>query len=317
MNSSVGFIAAFITLCCWTVGTFSFARASSLYAPKSVNRVRLLYAAVLLTVITCFTGNISPMMLFSKPLSQHWLWLGISGVIGLSVGDHFAFTAYKIMGSSRTSLFSTFAPGAALLGGYFLLDEVMNAVGVVGVVISVSGIIWFIQSNRKPSDDRIQQEHLTKGIVYATLGALCQGLGLVFAKKGLMLDAEYGKIMPLHATWIRMFMATVIIYGVGIFKTNLWNEFTAITFSKNIRNPILIGTLFGPVIGVSASLYAASLLEVSLAQTVFSMLPISVILSAVLLGKEKIEPQSLIAALISVAGVFVLVWRDELITFIN
>ena len=80
---------------------------------------------------------------------------------------------------------------------------------------------------------------------------------------------------------------------------------------------VFIGTLFGPVIGVSASLYAASLLEVSLAQTVFSMLPISVILTAVLLGKEKIEAKSLIAALISVAGVFVLVWRDELIAFIN
>lgn len=315
MSTSFGFIAAFITLCCWTVGTFSFTKASTLYAPKSINRVRLLFAAVLLTILTCFIGEVSLITLFSKPLPEHWLWLGISGVLGLSIGDHFAFTAFKIMGSSRTSLFNTFAPGAALLGGFFLLGESINLMGVVGIVISVSGIIWFIQANRKQQDDSIDREHLTKGLIYATLGALGQGFGLVFAKKGLMLDAEYGKLMPLHATWVRMVIATGVIYAAGIFKTDLVTEFKAIAFSKKIMKPVIIGTLFGPVMGVSMSLYAASLLEVSLAQTIFSLLPISVILWAFLLGKEKIEAKSFIAAVISVAGVFVLVWRAELLAF--
>ncbi|MES2558964.1 MAG: DMT family transporter [Bacteroidota bacterium] len=313
MSVSFGFIAAFITLFCWTVGTFSFTHASTLYAPKSINRVRLLFAAILLTILTCFIGDVSPVTLFTKPLAAHWLWLGISGVVGLSIGDHFAFTAFKIMGSSRTSLFNTFAPGAALLGGYFLLGESINLMGITGIAVSVSGIIWFIQANRKPREDNIQQQQLTQGLIYATLGALCQGFGLVFAKKGLMLDADYGKLMPLHATWIRMFSATVIIYGAGVFKTNLVVEFRAIAFSRTIMKPVLVGTLFGPVIGVSMSLYAASLIEVSLAQTIFSLLPISVILTAFILGKEKIEAKSLIAAVISVAGVFALVWREELL----
>jgi drug/metabolite transporter (DMT)-like permease len=313
MSSTFGYAAAFITLICWTVGTFSFAKASQLYPPKSINRIRLLYAAVLLSVITFFAGDVSVATLFSKPLPEHWLWLGVSGVLGLSIGDHFAFTAYKLMGSSRTSLFNTFAPGAALFGGYFLLGEAVNMIGIFGIVVSVSGIVWFLQSNRKQTETTVKNEQLTKGIIYATLGALCQGLGLVFAKKGLMLDAEYGKLMPLHATWIRMVSATVVIYVVGVFKTNLLTEFKAITFSKTILKPVFIGTLFGPVIGVSMSLYAASYIEVSLAQTIFSLLPISVIITAVVLGKERIEPKSLVAALISVVGVFVLVWRDELL----
>lgn len=313
MSSTFGYAAAFITLICWTVGTFSFAKASQLYPPKSINRIRLLYAAVLLSVITFFAGDVSVATLFSKPLPEHWLWLGVSGVLGLSIGDHFAFTAYKLMGSSRTSLFNTFAPGAALFGGYFLLGEAVNMIGIFGIVVSVSGIVWFLQSNRKQTETTVKNEQLNKGIIYATLGALCQGLGLVFAKKGLMLDAEYGKLMPLHATWIRMLSATVVIYVVGVFKTNLLTEFKAITFSKTILKPVFIGTLFGPVIGVSMSLYAASYIEVSLAQTIFSLLPISVIITAVVLGKERIEPKSLVAALISVVGVFVLVWRDELL----
>ena len=251
MSSSFGYIAAFITLICWTVGTFSFTHASTLYAPKSVNRVRLLYAAILLSILTCFIGDVSLITLFSKPLSAHWLWLGISGIVGLSIGDHFAFSAFKTMGSSRTSLFNTFAPGAALFGGYFLLGEEINLIGIAGIVISISGIIWFIQSNRKLKSDTMNQQQLTQGLIYATLGALCQGFGLVFAKKGLLLDADYGKLMPLHATWIRMVIATIAIYGVGVFKTNLVSEFKAITFSKTILKPVLIGTVFGPVLGVS------------------------------------------------------------------
>lgn len=313
MNASPGIIAAFITLCCWTVGTFSFTKASHLYNPGSVNRVRLLYACVLLSIITCIVSGISPIALFSKPLPMHWVWLGISGILGLSIGDHFAFSAYKIMGSSRTSLFNTFAPGAALIGGYFMLGEQVNFIGLAGMAISVSGIIWFIQTNNKAKDETVDKAHLAQGLIYATLGALCQGLGLVFAKKGLVLEAEYGKLMPIHATWIRMFIASASIYATGLFRTDLVKEFKDITLNKTVLKPVLIGTLFGPVIGVSMSLYAASVIEVSLAQTIFSLLPITVIVTAFLLGKEKLEASSLIAALVSVAGVFVLVWRNELL----
>jgi drug/metabolite transporter (DMT)-like permease len=147
MNQTTGIIAAIITLVCWTIGTFSFTKAAKLYAPVSVNRVRLLYALILLSFITCIGFQINPFVLFSKPVAMQWVWLGISGIIGLSIGDHFAFTAFKILGSSRTSLFNTFAPAAALVGGIFMLNENINFIGVIGMFISIIGIAWFIKSN--------------------------------------------------------------------------------------------------------------------------------------------------------------------------
>jgi drug/metabolite transporter (DMT)-like permease len=254
--------------------------------------------------------------LFTHPLAQHWLWLGISGIVGLSIGDYFAFSAYKMMGSSRTSLFSTFAPGAALSGGFLLLGEQMNAIGLFGMAISVGGLVWFIQSAAARKKGKDQQEYLKKGIVFAILGALCQGLGLVFAKKALILEFEHGRLMPLHATWMRMFAATASIYLVGVFKGGLWKEFKTVSFTPSIIRPVAIGTLFGPVIGVSMSLYAASVIEVSLAQTIFSLLPISVMLAAVMLRKEKLDTTSFIAAIVGVAGVFVLVWRNEILDWL-
>jgi drug/metabolite transporter (DMT)-like permease len=313
MSESVGILAACGTLLCWTLGTFAFTRASKLYPPKSVNRVRLLYACVLLSIITCAWSGMHPALLFTQPLAEHWLWLGISGIIGLSIGDYFAFTAYKIMGSSRSSLFTTFAPGAALLGGYLLLGEQLNTIGLFGMAISVSGIVWFVQITGSKKKEALDKQQLAKGVTYATLGALCQGLGLAFAKRGLILDSEFGRIIPLHATWIRMFAATLSIYLVGVFKGGLWQEFKAVSFTTSIIKPVAFGTLFGPVLGVSLSLYAASVIEVGLAQTIFSLLPISVMLVAVLLRREKAELYSFVAALIGVTGVIVLVWRNEIV----
>ncbi len=314
MNTSFGCIAACITLVCWTIGTFSFTKASIMYSPTSINRVRLLYACILLTIITLLIGDLSVFELFNKPMLHHWLWLGISGILGLSIGDYFAFTAFNIMGSSRTSLFNSFAPAAALIGGYVLLGEQINFIGLLGMVVSVSGIMWFVQSNRKQGKVTIEPQNISKGIVYATLGALCQGLGLVFAKKGLVIDTEFGRLMPLHATWIRMFSATIFIYLTGFLKTDVVKEFKAITFNPMLFKVVCIGTIFGPVIGVSMSLYAASIIEVSLAQTIFSLLPIVVMLSAYFLGKEKLEATSFIAAVISLIGVGVLMWQDDLLT---
>lgn len=311
-----GLTAAFATLLCWTVGTFAFTIASKRADPAAVNRVRLFFAALLLSVVVVVFFKVSFVELFTLPTLGEWFWLGLSGIIGLTLGDYFAFTAYSILGSSRTSLFSTFAPVAALLLGMIILGESINGVGIIGMMISTGGIIWFIQSTQKSNDKAIDKSQVLKGITYAILGAVGQGLGLVCAKKGLNITHDTGTdLSAVHATWIRMGIGTLAAYSIAVFKRNVWTELKIITSSKSIITPLLTGTLFGPVMGVSLSLFAASQIPVGIAQTIFSLLPITVMLAATLSGREKINGPSIIAAVICMVGVFVLVWRDELITF--
>ena len=313
-----GLTAAFATLICWTVGTFAFTIASKRADPAAVNRVRLFFAALLLSVVVVVFFKVSFVELFTLPTLHEWFWLGLSGIIGLTLGDYFAFTAYSILGSSRTSLFSTFAPVAALLLGMIILGETINGVGIIGMMISTGGIIWFIQSTQKSNDKAIDKSQVLKGITYAILGAVGQGLGLVCAKKGLNITHDTGTdLSAVHATWIRMGIGTLAAYSIAVFKRNVWTELKIITSSKSIITPLLTGTLFGPVMGVSLSLFAASQIPVGIAQTIFSLLPITVMLAATLSGREKINGPSIIAAAICMIGVFVLVWRDELIAFFN
>lgn len=310
---NTGLIAAFGTLACWTAGTFAFTLASKRAEPAVVNRVRLFWAALLLGFIVVLFYGISFIQLFTYPTFEEWFWLGLSGIIGLTLGDYFAFTAYSILGSSRTSLFSTFAPVAALLLGMVMLDEQLNMIGVIGMSISTAGILWFIRSTQKNNDESVDQAHLTKGILFAILGAVGQGLGLVCAKKGLnTLHVDGSDLNAVHATWIRMSIGTLAAYSLAVFNKNVLKEFVQLVSNKKQFTPLIIGTLFGPVTGVSLSLLAASQIPVGIAQTIFSLLPITVMLAATLSGREKLNMPSVIAAGVCMLGVFVLVWRDEL-----
>lgn len=310
---NTGLIAALGTLLCWTAGTFAFTIASKRSEPAAVNRVRLFFAAFLLSLVVVFIFGLPVSGLFTLPTAEEWFWLGLSGIIGLTLGDYFSFTAYRILGSSRTSLFNTFAPVAALLLGMIMLGETINLTGFAGMLISMGGIVWFIRSTKQSHDETIDRKHLTQGISFAILGAVGQGLGLVCAKKGLNVVHTTGSdLSAVHATWIRMSVATLAAYSIAIFKRNIVAEFITLTTEKKRFIPLITGTVFGPVTGVSLSLLAAIHLQVGIAQTIFSMLPLTVMFAATISGKEKLNASSVIAALISMAGVFVLVWRNEI-----
>jgi drug/metabolite transporter (DMT)-like permease len=310
MNASLGYLSASITLLGWTIGTFAFTKASKEANPASVNRVRLLYALLALSLLTGITQGKWPHQLLAETTWEQYAWFGISGFIGLTLGDYFAFTAYRILGGRRTSLFSCFAPGAALIAANFLLDEHINVVGIGGMLLSIVGVFLLISSRKEHRQvDQESHGHFTKGIVFAALGAICQGLGLVLAKKGFNVSAI--GFSAIYATWIRMLIATLTVYMIGSFKLNIFTEFKSITFSGPKLKPILIGTLFGPVMGIIFSLMAATNLEVSVAQTLFSLLPATVFFASVLFYKEQIPTQSYVAVFISILGVIVLVWRNN------
>jgi drug/metabolite transporter (DMT)-like permease len=303
MNYFIGISAAFGTLLCWTIGTFAFTQAAKNEVPLIVNRVRLLFAWIVLSIICLFTG-IHLFNLFQVP--EQFLWLAISGIVGLTIGDYFAFNAFKEIGSSKASLFSTFAPAAALLFGMVILGEQINEIGLFGMSVSLSGITWFVWANGKKSKGK--QEHEWKGILFAILGAVCQGVGLVLAKRGMNISP----ISPIEATWMRMLAAAGITYLIGAFRTNVFKELQSVFKNTKALYPMLVGTAFGPVAGVSFSLLAAQNLEVSLAQTIFSLLPLSVIAFATLSGRETVSRISIFAAIISILGVVILVWRDDI-----
>ena len=304
-----GELFAIGTAICWTFGMLFFTEASKRLGANVLNHFRLVLAALILGFSVLFFDQIKPSELFTLPGLSSWLWLGLSGLIGLTLGDWFAFSAFEMIGPRKTSLFYTFAPGAALLFGMIFLQETISFIAFAGMVITIAGVFWVI-FNKKNQHEIADKRYHFKGVLLAIGGSLTQGIGLVFSKIGMQQADQFS---PLHASWIRLLIAAASLFLISIFRNKALSIVKSIFQADAIAvRYTLLATIISPVVGVSLSLYAAKLINVSIAQTLFSMVPVFILPVSWLLYREKITFQSFLGALIAVGGVLVLVWRNEI-----
>jgi drug/metabolite transporter (DMT)-like permease len=307
-----GELIAILTTISWSIGIFPFTEAAKRVGALPLNQYRLLLAWIIISCIVCVNfldGSISN--LFLLPTSNHYLFLGLSGIIGFTIGDYFSITSFKLLGPKLGSLYTSFAPGAALIIGYLILNESINVFGFIGIIITISGVIWLTLSKKdKHEAQKAGYSRDKKGILFGVLGALCQGAGLVLSKYGMEYSGEL--LEPMHAVWIRLMFAFSAALFLSIVTNRFWKITKPVLTNQNNNLPFLLfGTLMGPVIGVTLSLYSIQKLEVAVAQTIFALIPLFVLPINYIVYKEKITIQSVFSCLIAMLGVMILVWRNQ------
>ena len=301
----LGFIAAFTTLFSWSFGTLVFFRASRSIDPGLLNRTRLLLAVGATAVLCCVIQGWWPWYIVTRSSLDQWIWLGLSGVIGLTIGDHLGFTSLRILGARRQSIIGTIAPAAAAVVGFVVLSETLTVMDIIGMVLSIGGVMYAMNSTQERHE--VQTEgfgSFTLGIVLALGGAVCQGAGLVVAKIGL--QSGSGDITPFHATFMRMSVGFVGTYVFDILRRAPHRPLREAFVDRPAARAMYLGVLFGPIIGVTCSLIAARNLNVAIAQTIMSMVPFVVIASAAITQRTALPWRSVVGAVLAVTGVVLL-----------
>ena len=256
---------------------------------------------------------------------ETWLWLLLSGVVGYVLGDYCLMQGYIIIGSRFGQLFMTLSAPTAALTGLLLLGERMRPLAILGMVVTLTGIALSILA--KPQQDaRIGLKLPLKGIVYASLAGIGQGFGLVLSKMGLEhydaallaagLDGQSlpdGALLPVPLYLSVPFASTMIramIGLVGFFamlmllekKEGIAQLRRAVRDHKAMWCAVA-STVFGPFVGVSASLLATQYTSAGIAQTLFALTPVLIIAPAAWLFRQKVTASEVLGAVISVAGV--------------
>ncbi len=308
----MGEIAAILTTICWSIGIFPFTIAAQRLGTAALNQYRLFLAWCIISVILLIFFIHQPVDLFSSPKPFQYLFLGLSGIIGFTIGDYCSFSSFKILGPKLGSLYTTFAPGVALIAGYLVLDETINLAGIIGIVITLLGVVWLTLSKKDAENSKkIGFVRTNKGVFFGIMGASCQGLGLVLSKLGMNYYPDHA-LNTFHAVWIRLLFAFSSAFLVSSITGSL--KANSIPVFKNHQSGLkfmFAGTLLGPVIGVSLSLFAIQHINVSVAQTIFALLPVFVLPINYMVYKEKINSHSIFACLLAIAGVLILVWRHK------
>ncbi|HNS11859.1 MAG TPA: DMT family transporter [Bacteroidia bacterium] len=311
----IGINFALLATLSWSLCIFPFTQAARRLGSVPLNHFRLVLAVLILGTGSLFYRTGDFVQLFSSDYLGAWLWLGLSGIIGLSLGDHFGFSMYAILGPRVGSVLTTFAPASTLIISYFLIHEELSWIGIVGMFVTIVGVIW-ISLSRGERQQIPDHGHgsIRKGVIYGLLAAICQGAGLVLAKRGMLSEHSlHPDVNPVHATFIRLLIGTLSLFLFSLLSGKLKIILRPVFQNKDngIRFAVA-GTLFGPVIGVTLSLFTVTFIKASVAQTIFSLVPVFALMLSYFLLKEKFSLRSFIGVVVAIAGVIILIWREQL-----
>lgn len=292
----LGELAALGTSLCWAGGTILFALSGRLIGSYNVNKLRIpIAAAFLAVVLLAVHGSLFPSGYDQKAL----IYLTLSGIIGLAIGDTFYFRCLVILGPRLGSLMMALAPVMTALCAYFLIGERLGLMAIGGILVTLAGVAW-VTTDRK--DENIDRREGSKafGILMGVGGAAGQALGLVLAKEGMGETFD-----PMSATLIRMITATIAIWLVAACRGEIISTIKSLTGKKAIYT-VLGASFLGPTIGVWLSLVAVKYTEAGIAATLMSTFPVVVIPLAMVVHQERPTWRAVAGAIVAVAGVAML-----------
>jgi drug/metabolite transporter (DMT)-like permease len=121
---------------------------------------------------------------------------------------------------------------------------------------------------------------------------------------GAILPVPIGFSVPFAATMIRAFIGLAGFFlALMLFNKDGLSKLHHAVCDRKAMGCGFISTIFGPFIGVSASLMATLYTSTGIAQTLFALTPILIIAPAALLFHQKVTVREVIGAVISVIGV--------------
>jgi drug/metabolite transporter (DMT)-like permease len=263
----------------------------------NVNRIRLLMAAVFLSLTSYFTtGSLIPV----EANAERWFWLGLSGLVGFVIGDAMLFEAFVVVGNRISMLLMSLVPIMSALFAWIALGETLDLVEITAIIITVGGIVWVV-ADKNRDKTWVKGRRLAWGITLGIGGALGQAFGLILSKKGLE-----GGYSALSGNLIRVLVALVAIWLITLVKGNIYRTLSSLKDKRAIQT-LLAGSFFGPFLGVWLSLVSIKYARIGIASTLMATTPIILIPLAHWIFKDRVTIGSIIGTIVAVAGVALLI----------
>lgn len=293
MSHYIGEVAGLATSFFYAVNAVFITRAGERVGSSVSNRTRVLFALIYLILINW--------IVFREPLpfsadQSRWMWLSISGVIGLAVGDAFLFQSYLMVGPQVGMLLLSLSPVISAFEAWWFLGESLTLMKSVGILLALGGIIWVILSRGGVVGQ--SSHNAFKGVVMGLLAAVCNASGLVLSRQGMG-----GGFSPFQANAIRMSAAFLALMILMLVQGETRKTTDALHENPQALKYLAIVGFIGPVLGVSASLLSVQYSEVGVAGTLTSLSPMFMILIGYFFLGDKPGWQSIAGTLLTMSGV--------------
>lgn len=300
MQDFTGELAAVGTSLCFAFGSILFTFAGREIGAQPVNRIRLLMAACIVGAIHWLTfGQWFPV----NASAQELTWLGLSGIVGLVLGDICLMQAFVLIGPRLSMLMMALAPVFSTIIAWLFLHETLDTQTSLGIVLAIIGVVVVVteRSNGGSASVAARGKAYKIGLLLALGGSLGQAGGTVLSRLGVA-----GGIDPISASLIRLVVATGVIWLIALLRRQARETLAAVQAKPRAGLGVLGGVVMGPVLGVWLSLVAVQRTSVGIASTLTSLTPIFLIPISYVVFKERITRQAVFGTLIAFAGTVLL-----------
>jgi drug/metabolite transporter (DMT)-like permease len=286
----IGEIAALASAACWAVASILWTRQMSVSSPIAMNLFK--------------TGFCLPLFVISLLLASRDVPLAgvgaasvgvlvISGIVGMSVGDTLYFAGLARIGARRSMMILTLSPlftaGLSALAG----QKLPTVAASCGVGLVLVGLILVL---RERPVGMVMPGRARSGVVFALGAALCQALGIVLTKQGLV-EADI-----LEASTVRIFGGVVGILGIQLVRGRLGATVRHTLQPPSLRR-IVPATLLGTFLGFHLLQAAVHFTEPAVAAALTGTSPLFVAPLSVVFLRETMRAGGWIGTVLTVAGV--------------
>ena len=263
------------------------------------------------------------------------IWLGASGIVGLTFGDTVLFYALGKLGAVKTTAIQCLAPPLAAAMGYWFLREPLSVIEILGMMIAMFGVLMVVLSRHKnplvqrpprplkakqqiprpslPNNSfylsrlrtyhrylRIDGDQQIIGTLAAIAAAAAQAGGIILARPALQ------EVPVIQGTFFRILPATIIL-ALLIDPPALTSQFRTLKATRGSLGGLIVAALLGTLLGLLLMNIGIKYTKAGLAAALTSTFPIWILPVAYLYLKEQIPWSAVGWTIVAVVGVILIV----------
>lgn len=299
-SEQIGELAAAATALLWTLSALVWTSAGRHTDSLSVGLLRLVMACPMLATHALLARHLVVPSDVGLPT---WWLMGLSGFMGFFLADVCLFQAFVWIGPRLSLLLQALAPPLTAILSWLWLSERLETLQWLAMAVTLGGIVWVVLEQPQAGPLALPSRHRRLGLLLAAAGAVGQAVAFVLARKA----RDFGPFDPVAATQIRIFGA-LLGYPVLVTLARRWPSVVSTGSNRRVMGILLLGTIVGPYLGVVAMMTAlGSECPTGVVTTIVNTTPILILPFSVLLHGERIGLRAVAGAVVSVAGVALLV----------
>jgi drug/metabolite transporter (DMT)-like permease len=284
-----GDLIALLSALLWAMASVLMALIGRRLAPFPLNLIRTIVSTSFFWCLLPFFGGLAAVAAIEP---GQWLWLALSVLLLLVVGDLLYLRSMEMAGVSWAMPVASVNPLWAVLFAALLIDEPLTARLFMGAVLVVGGVILVSQSttHAEPVDRRRQQI----GLLMALLASLSWGLGQIVLKV-----ATTG-LHSVVANSVRQPMGAAAMLGLNLLRPH-WGSLRRLPGRS--WGIIVFASLVGTGVGSLLFVQAIQMVGAGRTAVLTSTAPLMAIPFAMVWLGERPNRRTLAGTLLAVVGI--------------